>query len=134
MASIYVAMLTESYLIARYSYHNHYQYIILLPDPMRRIEIWVDKAHWSLTDSDGQLQLADIRFTNFSYNRLTFSDNSGEHRVELKTFRLENLMPNTPPIYKVMIGITYLPMGFSLEVAGITIAMPLISTTLIWTP
>lgn len=70
-------------------------------DPTRRIEIWLDDAHWSLTASDGQLQLADICLTNFSYNRLTFSDDSGEHRLELGTFKVQNLMPNTSPIYQV---------------------------------
>lgn len=70
-------------------------------DPTRRIEVWVDDAHWSLTESDGQIKLADIFLTNFSYNRLTFSDLSGEHRFELGTFKVLNLMPNTPPIYQV---------------------------------
>ena len=52
-------------------------------------------------DSDGQLQLADICLTHFSYNRLTFSDDSGEHKLELGTFRVQNLLPNTSSIYQV---------------------------------
>ena len=71
------------------------------PEPVRRIEVWVDDAHWWLTHDDGQLQLADVCFTNFSYNRISFSDDSGEHRVELGTFKVSNLMPNTPSVYQV---------------------------------
>ena len=82
-------------------YPSHLLSLPVPSDPTRRIEIWLDDAHWSLTDSDGQLQLADINLTNFSYNRLTFSDDSGEHRLELGTFKVQNLMPNTPSIYQV---------------------------------
>ena len=74
---------------------------VVLPDPMLRIEVWIDDTHWTLTHSDGQLHLADICFTNFSYNRLTFKDDSGEHKLELGTFKVQNLMPNTPTIYQV---------------------------------
>jgi len=70
-------------------------------EPMRRIEIWVDDTNWTLTHSDGQLRLADIQFTNFSYNRLTFTDDSGEHRLELGAFKVQNLMPNMPQVYQV---------------------------------
>lgn len=73
------------------------------PEPVRRIEVWVDDAHWWLTHDDGQLQLADVCFTNFSYNRISFSDDSGEHRVELGTFKVSNLMPNTPSVYQVRV-------------------------------
>jgi hypothetical protein len=34
-------------------------------EPVRQIEVWLDDAHWLLTQDDGQLQMADIRFTNF---------------------------------------------------------------------
>ena len=36
-----------------------------VPDPVHRIEIWLDDAHWWLTQKDGQLQIADIKLTNF---------------------------------------------------------------------
>ena len=36
-----------------------------VPEPVRRIEVWLDDAHWSLTQEDGQLQVADICLTNF---------------------------------------------------------------------
>ena len=71
------------------------------PEPVRRIEVWVDDAHWWLTHDDGQLQLADVCFANFSYNRISFSDDSGEHRLELGTFKVNNLMPNIPSVYQV---------------------------------
>lgn len=37
----------------------------------------------------------------YSYNRMSFSDDSGEHRLELGSFLVRNLTPNTPPIYEV---------------------------------
>ena len=77
-------------------------FCIEAPEPVRRIEVWVDDAHWWLTHDDGQLQLADVCFTNFSYNRISFSDDSGEHRLELGTFKVSNLMPNTPSVYQVL--------------------------------
>ena len=61
----------------------------------------MDDAHWSLTHNDGQLQVADICFTNFSYNRASFNDDSREHRLELGSFKVRNLMPNTPSVYQV---------------------------------
>ena len=36
-----------------------------------------------------------------SYNRVLFSDDSGEHRLELGSFLVHNLTPNTPTIYQV---------------------------------
>ena len=36
-----------------------------------------------------------------SYNRVSYNDDSGEHRLELGTFKVRNLMPNTPSIYQV---------------------------------
>ena len=36
-----------------------------------------------------------------SYNRVSFSDDSGEHRLELGSFLVNNLTPNTPHIYQV---------------------------------
>lgn len=78
--------------------------LTLPSDPTRRIEIWLDDARWTLTDSDGQLQLADICLTNFSYNRLTFSDDSGEHRLELGTFKVQNLLPNISQIYQQVLS------------------------------
>ena len=35
------------------------------PEPVHRIEIWLDDAHWWLTQKDGQLEIADINLTNF---------------------------------------------------------------------
>ena len=40
-------------------------------------------------------------FSVYSYNRVSFSDDSSEHRLELGSFLVHNLTPNTPPIYQV---------------------------------
>ena len=82
------------------------------PEPVRRIEIWVDDAQWSLMHEDGQLKAAEIRFSNFSYNRELFSDDSGVHRFELGTFNVTNCMPNTPAIYKVGVVLFLVGCGF----------------------
>ena len=74
---------------------------LVSPEPVRRIEVWVDDAQWSLMHEDGQLKVGEIRFSNFSYNRELFSDDSGVHRFELGTFNVTNCMPNTPAVYKV---------------------------------
>ena len=71
----------------------------------------MDDAQWSLMHEDGQLKVAEIRFSNFSYNRELFSDDSGVHRFELGTFNVTNCMPNTPAIYKVWVWICLLFAG-----------------------
>ena len=38
-----------------------------VPEPVQRTEIWLDDAHWWLTQKDGQLEIADISITNFRY-------------------------------------------------------------------
>ena len=38
-----------------------------VPEPVQRIEIWLDDAHWWLTQKDGQLEIADISIANFRY-------------------------------------------------------------------
>ena len=90
----------------------------MAPEPVRRIEMWLDDAQWSLMQEDGQLQvggaklwfpyfhmflfqISEIKLTNFSYNRISYSDDSGEHRFELGSFRVKNCVPNTPAIYQV---------------------------------
>lgn len=73
----------------------------LPPEPLRRIEVWLDDAQWSLTQEDGQLKMADISLTNFSYSRISFTDDSGEHRFELGSFKVLNCMPNTQDFYHV---------------------------------
>ena len=91
----------------------------MVPEPVRRIEVWLDDAQWSLMQDDGQLkvgvvcangvywprllilQIATIQLTNFSYNRVTFNDDSGEHRLELGSFRVKNCVPNMQSIFQV---------------------------------
>ncbi|XP_065892546.1 bridge-like lipid transfer protein family member 2 isoform X2 [Dysidea avara] len=66
------------------------------PEPIRRIEVWLDDARWWLTQDDGQLHMCDITFTNCCYNQVSFSDDSAEHRFELGTFKVCNHLSNCP--------------------------------------
>ena len=43
-----------------------------MPEPVQRIEIWLDDAHWWLTQKDGQLEIADISINNFRYPPLYY--------------------------------------------------------------
>ena len=63
------------------------------PQPVRCIEVWLDDAHWWLTESDGQIKLADVTLANCCYVRNSFSDDSGEHRFELQDCTVQNLSP-----------------------------------------
>ena len=50
-----------------------YIYVVLgVPEPVQRIEIWLDDAHWWLTQKDGQLEIADISINNFRYAPLYY--------------------------------------------------------------
>ena len=73
----------------------------LPPEPVRRVEVWLDDSQWNIMQDDGQLQVSEIRLTNFSYNRISFSDDSGEHRFELGSFKVLNCMPNTQAFFQV---------------------------------
>uniref|UniRef100_A0A1X7V154 FMP27/BLTP2/Hobbit GFWDK motif-containing RBG unit domain-containing protein n=1 Tax=Amphimedon queenslandica TaxID=400682 RepID=A0A1X7V154_AMPQE len=76
----------------------------MAPEPVRRIEVWLDDAQWSLMQDDGQLKISTIQLTNFSYNRVTFNDDSGEHRLELGSFRVKNCIPNVQSIFQEVLS------------------------------
>lgn len=61
---------------------------------IRRNEICFQNARWRVTDSDGQLGLADIIVKNFLYSKIVKSDDSVEHTIELGHLCVENLIPN----------------------------------------
>ena len=58
------------------------------------VEVWLDEAHWSTRDKDGQIELAHVHLINCKYNRLMFSDDSGEHCFELEALKVQDLSPN----------------------------------------
>ena len=84
-------------------------------EPVRRIEVWLDDATWGLMQEDGQLKVANISLINLSYNRLFYSDDSGEHRLELGSFKVLNLMPNVPLAQQEVVS-PYDPMNRHLKV------------------
>jgi hypothetical protein len=61
---------------------------------IRRNEICFKSARWRVTDSDGQLGLADIVLNNFLYSKVVKSDDSVEHTIELGHLHVSNLIPN----------------------------------------
>jgi len=61
---------------------------------LRRNEICFQSARWRVTDSDGQLGLADIVLNNFLYSKVVKSDDSVEHTIELGHLHVSNLIPN----------------------------------------
>lgn len=61
---------------------------------VKRIEVCFKEASWVLTDSDGQLQLAKIKLTNFLYTKVAKNDDSVEHTLELGFISVKNRLPN----------------------------------------
>ncbi|XP_068677612.1 bridge-like lipid transfer protein family member 2 isoform X2 [Montipora foliosa] len=61
-------------------------------------EVYFNHASWQLNQEDGQLAIADVTFTDFSYRKTTLSGATMEHRLELGKFHVRNLLPNS--IYK----------------------------------
>lgn len=65
-----------------------------LAQAIRRNEVCFKQASWRLTDSDGQLGLADIGLNNFLYTKVSKNDDSVEHSFELGYIHAKNMLPN----------------------------------------
>ena len=61
----------------------------------REIDIWLEEAKWTLLQ-DGQLAIAEIDLGEAFYCVSTNQDGSGEHRFELGSLSVRNLLPNSP--------------------------------------
>ncbi|KAL0271984.1 UNVERIFIED_CONTAM: hypothetical protein PYX00_005130 [Menopon gallinae] len=61
---------------------------------VRTNEIVFKHAKWRLTETDGQLGIADLVLSNFLYTKNSKSDDSVEHLLELGYVKMTNLLPN----------------------------------------
>ncbi|KAH8380297.1 hypothetical protein KR009_009804, partial [Drosophila setifemur] len=60
---------------------------------VRTNEICFKRAQWRLTETDGQIGIADLVLSAFLYTKKSKSDDSVEHLLELGNIRMENLLP-----------------------------------------
>lgn len=80
---------------------------------IKRIEVCFKQASWRLTDSDGQLGLADLVLQSFLYTKIAKNDDSVEHSLELGYICVLNLLPNQ--VYKTVLQPTALKDNIPLD-------------------
>ncbi|VDP84768.1 unnamed protein product [Echinostoma caproni] len=61
---------------------------------VRRSEVCFEHAKWRMTESDGQIGLADVELRGFVYAKTHREDDSGSHWLELGWIRVSNLVPD----------------------------------------
>lgn len=55
-------------------------------------EIFFSRAQWRLTETDGQLGIADAAIVNFSYTKSVMKNDSIEHLMEMGSIHVKNLL------------------------------------------
>eukprot|EP00095_Tigriopus_kingsejongensis_P007219 maker-scaffold1825_size27015-snap-gene-0.8 protein:Tk07219 transcript:maker-scaffold1825_size27015-snap-gene-0.8-mRNA-1 annotation:"upf0378 protein kiaa0100-like" len=58
----------------------------------QKSEIFFSRAQWRLTETDGQLGIADADIVNFSYSRGIMRDDATEHLLEIGYITVKNLL------------------------------------------
>ena len=79
----------------------------------RKNEIFFSRAKWKLTETDGQLGIADVAISNFFYNKNNMKDDSAEHTLEIGSLYVKNLLPDE--VYEDVIYPTDLPRDVPLD-------------------
>lgn len=82
-------------------------------DLRRKNEIFFSRARWKLTETDGQLGIADVTISNFFYNKNNMKDDSAEHLLEIGSLHVKNLLPDQ--VYEDVIYPTDLPKDVPLD-------------------
>ncbi|GFS83721.1 protein KIAA0100 [Nephila pilipes] len=79
----------------------------------RRSEVCFKHAQWRLTDADGQLGISDLILSNFLYSKVTKTNDSVEHLLEVGYIKMTNLLPNQT--YKIVLQPTELQTKIPLD-------------------
>lgn len=58
----------------------------------QKSHIFFSRAQWRLTETDGQLGIADVSIGNFSYTKSIMKDDSTEHLLEMGHVQVKNLL------------------------------------------
>ena len=68
----------------------------------RKSEIFFSRAHWKLTETDGQLGIADAIITKFYYCKSVMRDDSVEHLTEIGYLNVKNRLPGQDGLTEVL--------------------------------
>ena len=63
-------------------------------DVIRKQDICIDQAKWTLTKEDGQISVLEVFLRQFLYSRYSYSNNVSHHNISLGLFHVSNQQPS----------------------------------------